>query len=274
MFHVKYCSHLLTPLPPRTARRPNAPRLDAETRQPRRRIVGTQAQAVLGARGEHTIGLGNTLQGQIIDHHGNVAVRTIQPGCLPAERRRGRLKPGNQTLRRRLFVTGRSVDLPGTVEPGDGPNLQVGRQCAGINMVVLHRIARLHDHRTPAARHGPHHFFLHIDRQRGADTVGVDEMRIQPLGLEEHLMPLAITETMDLVFDRRAVARPCSGNRAREQRRAMKVRADRIVARLCRTGDTAEHLRIDAALGKRRHGPGLAIGRLLFEHRPVDGAPV
>ena len=32
-------------------------------------------------------------------------------------------------------------------------------------------------------------------------------MRIQSLGLEEHLMPFAIGEAVDLVFDRGAIAR-------------------------------------------------------------------
>ena len=37
-------------------------------------VVGAQAQAVFGARGEHAIGLGDAARHQVVDHHAHVAV--------------------------------------------------------------------------------------------------------------------------------------------------------------------------------------------------------
>ena len=48
---------------------------------------------------------------------------------------------------------------------------------------------------------------LHVDRQRGRNPIGIDEMRSEALRFEEDLMPVAVAEAMDLVLDRRAIAR-------------------------------------------------------------------
>ena len=52
---------------------------DAAELQPRRRqalvgVVGAQAQPVLGARGEHAVGLGDAARHQVVDHHADVAL--------------------------------------------------------------------------------------------------------------------------------------------------------------------------------------------------------
>ena len=81
-------------------------------------------------------------------------------------------------------------------------------------MVVFDRIARF-DHPDllqPVDR--AQKVFLHVDRQRGADPVGIDQRRIQPLGLEKDLVPIAIAEAVDLVLDRWAIARTLRADRA------------------------------------------------------------
>ena len=72
---------------------------------------------------------------------------------------------------------------------------------------------------------------LHVARQRGRDAVRVDRVVVQPLGLEEDLVPLALGEAHDLVLDRRAVARPDAGDLPRVHRRAVQVGADHGVRR-------------------------------------------
>ena len=49
---------------------------------------------------------------------------------------------------------------------------------------------------------GAHQRELHVEGQRGRDTVRVDFLRGQPLGLEEDLVLVSLRETHDLVLDR------------------------------------------------------------------------
>ena len=47
---------------------------DAERGQPLVGVVGAQAQAVLGARGEHAVGLGDPAGDEVVDHDAEIAV--------------------------------------------------------------------------------------------------------------------------------------------------------------------------------------------------------
>jgi hypothetical protein len=48
---------------------------------------------------------------------------------------------------------------------------------------------------------------LHIERQAGGNAVGVEFVGLQAFGLDEDLVRILVGEAVDLVFDRRAVAR-------------------------------------------------------------------
>ena len=67
---------------------------------------------------------------------------------------------------------------------------------------------------------------LHVDRQRSAHAVDVDLVRVQALGLEEELVLFLVGKLDDLVFDRRAVARPDRLNLPAVHGRAVDVLAD------------------------------------------------
>ena len=68
-------------------------------------------------------------------------------------------------------------------------------------MVVFHRIAGFDHLYTGEARHRAQHCVLHIDRQRSADPVGINQMSAKPLRFQENLMPIAITKAMNLVLN-------------------------------------------------------------------------
>src|SRR5690606_14560781 len=120
-----------------------------------------------------------------------------------------RLHAREQALRRRFLVTGGAVDLARTIETGDSPKLQVGPKCARIDVIVLDRVAGHLDLDPLESCHRPQKAQLNIGRERGADTVGIDGVSGQSLGLEENLVALAVGEAMNLVLDRRAIAGTC-----------------------------------------------------------------
>ena len=68
-------------------------------------------------------------------------------------------------------------------------------------MIVLNRVARHFHHHLLETRHGPQHCELNIFGKRGADAIRIDQMRVQPLRLEEDLMPISIAEAVNFVLD-------------------------------------------------------------------------
>jgi hypothetical protein len=83
-------------------------------------------------------------------------------------------------------------------------------------------------------------------------------MGVEALGLEKYLVPVAIAEAVDLVLDRRTIARPLRIDRAGEQRRAIEPRADRVVRGGVGSGHAAMELRQRRDLrviGDIVHGP-------------------
>src|SRR5690606_18799921 len=90
------------------------------------------------------------------------------------------------------------------------------------------------------------------------------------LRLQEDLMTVAVAEAMDLVLDRRAIAWADPADRAREQGRAVEVRADDVVRPLVGARDRAEELRCGPAGTHRRHRPVVPVRFLPVERGPVD----
>ncbi len=164
MFHVKHFPVLFTALPPLAAIRTNAPRCNTQACQAGCSVVGTQAQAIFSAGGQHPVGLGNALQSQVIHHHRDIAVRPVKRGRPPAQRRSRCLQSRDEALRSGFFISGGAVDLACAIQAGYRPHLQIRRQRARINVVILYSIARLHNRHPLAPRHGAHHGFLHINR--------------------------------------------------------------------------------------------------------------
>jgi hypothetical protein len=72
--HRAQLLQLLTSREPRLPRRDrHSPMEQRQRREPRRRIVGPQAQTIFSARGQHPVRLAHAVQRQIVDHHRHIA---------------------------------------------------------------------------------------------------------------------------------------------------------------------------------------------------------
>ena len=86
----------------RARSRANAAQAGAKRRQPLISIVGTQRESVFGARGEHAVGLADTLHCQIVDHHAEISVGAAKTDRLLGARPQCGVEARDQTLRRPL----------------------------------------------------------------------------------------------------------------------------------------------------------------------------
>ena len=68
------------------ARLPDAAQRNALIGQALIGIVGAQRQTILGARGEHAIGLGDAAGHEVVDHHAEIAVGAVEHDRVGARR--------------------------------------------------------------------------------------------------------------------------------------------------------------------------------------------
>jgi hypothetical protein len=108
-------------------------------------VVLAQAQAVLGARGEHAVGLGHAAGDQVVHQHAEVGlVAARAPGLAALHLQRG-VGAGEQALRGGFLVAGGAVDLAGEEQPADRLGLQAGLEVARVEVVVLDGVAGAQD---------------------------------------------------------------------------------------------------------------------------------
>ena len=158
------------------------------------------------------------MQGEIIHHNRDVAVRAIQRGRFPVHRYARGMQSSDQPLRSRFFIPGRAIDLARAIQTFEAPHLQPAIERARIHVIVFDRISGLGNPNTLETLNRVQEILLHSDRKRRADTVRIDKMRVEPFWFQEYLVPIAIPEPVDLVLDRRAISRPFRVDRPRVER--------------------------------------------------------
>ena len=141
---------------------------------------------------------------------------SAQAAALSPANHLGRLLPRTRSFR--------SPGRPGTVRALPAPQ---GWDGAGRReIVVLDRITRPRHPRMLQPWHRPEKGQLHRRWQGGGEPVDVHLGCVEPLRLQENLMPNGLGKLDDLVLDRRAVARPAPADGAAVQRGLLKVSQD------------------------------------------------
>ena len=163
----------------------NESKLAANGRQPEIGVIFAQHQSILGTTREHAIRLADTACREIVDEHADIRFMTLRMPlifllCLPR-----RIQAGEQSLRRRLLVAGRAIDLAGKVQARNRLGLKRRLQVTRIEVVILNRIARLRDARFFKAANRSHESFLYISRQACRNAIRIDDVGRQPFGLDK-----------------------------------------------------------------------------------------
>ena len=94
-------------------------------------VVVPEQEPVLGAAGEHPVGLVDPPGHEVVDQDADVGLRAVDDERVGSPGpSRAALIPAIEPLRGGLLVAGRAVDLAGEEEAGDGLGLE-GRRGAG-----------------------------------------------------------------------------------------------------------------------------------------------
>ena len=102
-----------------------------------------------------------------------------------AARSQCRVDAGDDSLRRRLFVAGRAVDLAREKQSRDALRLERARQLRRLDEVVLDRVAGTQQHRVLEPRQRVNELGLHVARQAHRKPVDVDLARRRALRARE-----------------------------------------------------------------------------------------
>src|SRR5690606_37661012 len=148
-------------------------------------------------------------------------------------------------------------------------------QISRIEVIVFDCVSGPGNVRVLETFDGAHERPLHIERQTRRDPVRINLVRAQPFGFDKNLMRALVRESMNLVFDRRAITRSDAFDRTREHGRAIAARTNDLVRPLVGRSDVADNLaRVIGApskIGKYRHR---LIARLNDQAFIVDRAPI
>ena len=248
----------------------------ADFRQAHVGIVFAQAQAVLGATGEHAVRFLHALGDQIVDQHAQIRLGAARyPGFLVL-RQQGRIQARQHALRGRFLVAGGAVDLAGEEQARHGLRFQRGFQAARVKVIVFDGVAGAQDVGVFHALHRLHQGDLHVERQAGGDAVRVELMRRQAFRLEEDLVRFLACEAVDLVFDGRAIAGTHALDHARVHGTTVEAGADDVVRLAIRVRDPARYLaRVHGRVAHDgKDGHGIEVARLFLHHGKVNRAAI
>ena len=242
-------------------------------RQAQIRVVVAQLQSVLGARGEHPIGLRRLTHDEVVDQDAQVAFVSTQHERLATRAPKRGVRAGQEPLPPRLFVAGGPVDLSCEKEARNRRNGERRIQHARLDEVVLDRVAMTHEACVLQAHAATQERLLDLARQGRRHAIHVDDVGVEPLGLEEDLVPFAIGEAHDLVLDRRTIARPHPFDPPGVHRCLVQVLSNDLVSRGIRvrdvTGDLLERGEGTAGLQERK-ARGLQVTRLFLQGVPTN----
>lgn len=163
-----------------------------------------EQEPILGSRGEHAVGLEAPLGDQVV--HKDADVGFLPPEGhtrFPPYQSRG-VQPADESLSRRLLVSGGAVDLPGEKEPGEPFGLEGALELGRLDEVVLDRISGPEHHGFGQTGQFMDNRLLNQAGQADRKAVDVDLPRLDPFRLQKYLVALAIRESHHLVFERRA----------------------------------------------------------------------
>ena len=120
-----------------------------------------------------------------------------------------------------------------------------------------------------------HQLQLHVEGQAGGDAVWVDFVAGETFGLKKQLMAGFACEAVDLVFDRRAIARPHALDHAGIHRRPVQGAANDFVSPLVGMSDPARQLAGMHVAPPHEGKHGLrGVAGLLLQPGKIDAAGV
>ena len=206
------------------------PQTNGRRRQPPKGIILSQQQPELRSARKQPIRLVHPSAHQIINQHPNHRLVSAKNHWFSNFKRKKRsVQSRHSPLASRLLIPRGAVDLTSKVQPLQRLDRQRAVQLRRRKVVVLDGVTGTGHLHPLKPRHRPQVLELHLRRQGGREPVDVHLPRVQPLRLQEHLMPLRMRKPDDLVLDARTVPRTPPADRAPVESGTLQVGGDDLL---------------------------------------------
>ena len=226
------------------------------------------------AGSHHSVRFVRAFRDEIVDQNADICLIAPQnDGIFAAERERG-VQACDQSLRRRLFVAARAVDLPRGVKVFHLFEFQRGKEVERVDGVVLDGVGIAHDLAVFQPLDRVVHFLLYLVRQGSGHALHVNFVRVRALGFQKELVAVLIRKPNYFVLDGGAVPRTYALDHARIQRRTVQVGAYDFVRSFVGVSEIARHLlffHVPRHIGK---GIDVRFAILNFQHGKIDASAV
>ena len=107
--------------------RPDTADIEAKRGQALISVIGAQGQPVFGTRGEHAVRLRRAAGNNIVDHHADIGLRTVESEGGSRLQPSARHLSRHNALRRSFFITRRAIDLTRKIQAGNALGFQASR---------------------------------------------------------------------------------------------------------------------------------------------------
>ena len=193
-------------------------------------VVVAEEEAMLGAGGEHPVGVFDAFCDEVVHHdtdEGAVAGEDEGGLLFGLE---GGIDAGEDALTGGFFVAGGAVDLSGEVEAGEELGFEGGAELGGVCHVVFDGVTGAEHVHIFEAGDGFEGGELDFGGHGGAEALDVDGFAVPLFDFEEDGVAVFIGEANDFVFDAGAVAGADAFDLAAEHRALIEVRAEDVVS--------------------------------------------
>ena len=169
-------------------------------REPLIGIVLTQEYAVLGAAGEHPVGLIGAFGDQVIDEYADIGfISSKCEGCL-FDAVLVAVDACNKSLTCGLLVSGCPIDLTCEIEVAEVFGLKGMVQLGRREIIVFNSVARSEHAHVLKARYKAHGFQLYFFWKGRRKAIHIGFYGVAAFGFYEDLVPVFVCEAVNLVF--------------------------------------------------------------------------
>ena len=199
-------------------------------------VVVAEQEAMLGAGGEHSVGVVDAFGGEVVDHDADEAggAGEVDGGLFLGLA--GGVDAGDDALSGGFFVAAGAVNLSGEEEAGEVLAHEVRRELEGVGHVVFDGVAGAEHLHVFQSDYRAEELDLDGGGEGGGDSLDVDFLAGPGFAFEPDGVFVFVGESDDFVFDAGAVAGADAFDAAAVHGGFAEVGADEVVGALVGAG--------------------------------------
>ena len=225
-------------------------------------VIVAEEEAMLGAGGEHAVGVFDTFSHEVVDHNADEAVVAGEDDFGLIGRKAGSVDSGDDALPGGFFVAGCSVDLPGEEESGEELGHEGRAELEGVGHVVFNGVAGTNHFDVFESGNGFEGGKLNVSGHGAAEPLDIYGLIVPHFLFEENWVRIFVGEADNFIFYGWAIARTDPFNLSAKHCGLVEVIAEDLVGLGVgvRLPSGEEFARFKSLIVEETHRPGFGFG--------------